>query len=68
MNPFLAALEILALLAGSVACLVALAAVSDSPLLRRRRPEQPTPDGKVEQTADDTELAPSPTPRVRSAG
>lgn len=67
MNPFLAALQILALLIGSVACLVALAAVSDSPLLRRRRPEQHSAaDRKAEQPADDAELTPGP--RVRSAG
>ena len=67
MNPFLAALQILALLIGSVACLVALAAVSDSPLLRRRRPEQRSAAGrKAEQPADDAELPSGP--RVRSAG
>ena len=36
MNPFLAALEILALLAGSIACLALLAMLSGSPLDRRR--------------------------------
>ena len=67
MNPFLAALQILALLIGSVACLVALAAVSDSPLLRRRRQqEQPTADRKAEQPASDAKLTSGP--RVRSAG
>ena len=67
MNPFLAALEILALLAGSVACLVALAAVSESPLLRRRRPEQHSAgDRNAEKPAGDAELTPGP--RVRSAG
>ena len=66
MNPFLAALQILALLIGSVACLVALAAVSESPLLqRRRRDRHSAPDGNAGQPADDAELA---VPRVRSAG
>jgi hypothetical protein len=67
MNPFLAALEILALLAGSVACLAALAAVSGSPLIKRRHPEQhPTPDRKGEQQSDDAD--PTTVPQVRSAG
>ena len=57
MNPFLAALEILALLAGSIACLALLAIVSGSPLVRRRHPD---PRSEADQSpAHGADRAPS---------
>ena len=57
MNPFLAALEILALLAGSIACLALLAIVSGSPLVRRRHTD---PRSEIDQSpADGADRAPS---------